>query len=138
MYQVVVLWIDFLMSANHNHVMRSSFVDYVMADVLGHFPEMTVRAMFGGYGIYQAGLMFALIAEDQLYFKVDDSNRAQYQEQGSQPFTYENGKKQVKMNYWLVPEDLFDQPQILANWVAQSVQIARSAKHPKKSKRPTR
>ncbi|WP_203301031.1 TfoX/Sxy family protein [Marinobacter sediminum] len=27
--------------------------------------------MFGGYGIYYDGLMFALVADDVLYFKAD-------------------------------------------------------------------
>jgi DNA transformation protein len=47
----------------------------------------TSRAMFGGFGIYRNGLMFALVADDQLYAKVDASNKADYEEAGSQPFT---------------------------------------------------
>ncbi len=34
------------------------------------------RAMFGGYGIFHEGTMFALISKASLYFKVDDSNPA--------------------------------------------------------------
>ena len=36
------------------------------------------RRMFGGAGLYLDGLFFALIADDTRYFKVDDSNRSDY------------------------------------------------------------
>ena len=42
---------------------QSAFADFVleqMADV----PDVTKRAMFGGFGIYRGGLMFALIAQE--------------------------------------------------------------------------
>lgn len=111
---------------------RSQFHDYIMTDVLGRFPDITSRAMFGGYGIYQHGIFFALIANDQLYFKVDDSNRAQYEQAGSQPFVYQQGKKPMTMQYWLVPEELFVQPTELGQWIQQSVQIAVQAKNKKR------
>ena len=35
--------------------------------------------MFGGFGIYSEALFFALMADDTLYFKVDDSSRSDYE-----------------------------------------------------------
>ena len=48
--------------------------------------RVTSRPMFGGVGLYLDGLFFALIDDDTLYFKTDDSNRARYESAGSRPF----------------------------------------------------
>ena len=42
--------------------------------------RVTSRAMFGGVGLYLDGLFFALIDDDTLYFKTDESNRARFQQ----------------------------------------------------------
>jgi len=42
--------------------------------------------MFGGVGIYAGQLFFALIADDTLYFKVDDSNRSDFERLAMRPF----------------------------------------------------
>ena len=73
------------------------FKDRVM-DVLIPFGDVTGRKMFGGYGIFEAGAMFALISSDELYFKVDDSNRARYEAMGSAKFG--------NMPYYRLPPDV--------------------------------
>ena len=54
------------------------------------------RAMFGGYGIFHDSLMFALISEDTLYFKVNESNRNIYEMAGSRPFPHGIARKKQK------------------------------------------
>ena len=49
---------------------------------LGH---VTVRRMFGGAGVYCDGLMFGLVSDDTLYFRVDDGNRGAYEAEGRRP-----------------------------------------------------
>jgi hypothetical protein len=44
-------------------------------DQLAGLGEITVKRMFGGAGLYLDGTFFAIVADDVLYFKVDDSNR---------------------------------------------------------------
>ncbi len=66
-----------------------SLCDYIVLDLLGDIPNMTRRAMFGGWGIYRDGLFFALIADGELYFKVDEQTRKTFEQiEGSKPFTY--------------------------------------------------
>ena len=55
----------------------SEYLDYVM-EKLSPLGQIKSRAMFGGYGIFHEGVMFALIADDNLYFKVNESNRDDY------------------------------------------------------------
>lgn len=49
---------------------------------------LRIRAMFGGYGIYQGGCMFVLIADDRLYFKADATTRVEFEAKGLSLFTY--------------------------------------------------
>ena len=52
----------------------NAFASFVI-ECLQPLGPVSARRMFGGHGIYLHGTMFALIAYDQLYFKVDDGNR---------------------------------------------------------------
>jgi len=73
--------------------------------------------MFGGYGIFHEGLMFAVIADDTLYFKVDESNRDIYEKAGSQPFPH-------GISYWEVPADVLEDKNRLGEWAGLSMDIA--------------
>ena len=57
--------------------MSSNYSDYII-EILSPHGEIIARSMFGGYGIYKNGIIFALIISDELYFKVDVSNKSQY------------------------------------------------------------
>lgn len=59
----------------------AAYRDYVLEQLAGLGP-IRARKMFGGVGIYLHGLFFALIADEVLYFKVDDSNRPDYEAAG--------------------------------------------------------
>ena len=73
--------------------------------------------MFSGAGIYCDGVIFALVLRDALHFKVDDANRAAYEAEGMQPFTYQARGKPVPMGaYWRVPERLLDDPDEMLVW----------------------
>lgn len=97
-----------------------SFKDYVL-DQLKNVGGITARAMFGGYGIYKNGLMFGLIAEKGLYFKVDDGNRLDFEAKKSEPFVYESaGRKPVAMSYWHVPDDVLEDVDALAEWAKRA------------------
>ena len=49
----------------------ADFADYAV-ELLGAAGRVAARRMFGGYGLYCDGVMFALIADDVLYLKADD------------------------------------------------------------------
>ena len=100
------------------------FYEYVLHDVLGHLDGITGRKMFGGYGIYQDGVFFAIIAYDELYFIVGDSNRADYEERGSKPFVFENkaGKK-TTMSYWQLPLEIMEDPLEIQTWIDKACTV---------------
>jgi DNA transformation protein len=84
--------------------------------------------MFGGAGIFRDGVMFALIVDDTLYFKADDSNRRDFEAEGLAPFSYEtkNGRNTI-MSYWRCPDRLFDDPDEMAAWAGKALAAARKA-----------
>ena len=106
---------------------HDSFHDYVVDDLLAGIPGIESRAMFGGWGIYRDGTIFAIIVEGELYFKAGDRNRADYEKMGSRPFTYaRKGKKSVAMSYWLVPPEILEDRNRLRDWVDRAVAASRS------------
>lgn len=102
----------------------SSFHEFVFDEVLREIPGITSRAMFGGWGIYKDGIFFSLIADGALYFKVDESNKKDYEELGSEPFVYQSKHGTMKMSYWLLPEEIMNDQQLLREWVDKSVAVA--------------
>lgn len=97
-----------------------------IAELLQPIGAIGVRGMFGGAGVYSGDTMFALIADDTLYFKVDDENRAAFAAAGSGPFVYVPGSgRKVSTSYWMVPEKLMDEPDELVDWARQALAAAR-------------
>lgn len=101
----------------------ASFKDYVI-DQLTDVGGVGARAMFGGFGIYKGGVMFGLVAMDELYFKVDDSNRADYETRNSKPFVYEGKNRPISMSYWRVPDDVLENADDLKTWAMKAYDVA--------------
>jgi DNA transformation protein len=121
---------------------QSAFVGHVvdLLSPLGPPGGVRPRAMFGGYGIYLNDLMFALVAWDVLYFKVDDGNRPAYEAAGSGPFR-PYADRPTTMSYHEVPASLLDEPDALMSWARDAVAAARRARGAKPSRpraRPAR
>ena len=93
----------------------SGYKDYVM-ELLSPLEEVTSRAMFGGYGIFHQGIMFALISDSTLYFKVNDSNRAAYEEAGSKPFPH-------SMPYYEVPASVLEDTALFHDWATTAIAV---------------
>jgi DNA transformation protein len=111
------------------------FVDQVLAHLSPICPVES-RAMFGGYGLFSDGVIFALIAYNILYFKVDDSNRCDYIDSGMSPFSYMGKHKPIQMSYYQVPETVWADLEILVVWVEKAITAGRRAKSKQKKSKP--
>ena len=80
--------------------------------------------MFGGAGVYCGGVFFALVFEDQLYFKVGDADRAEYEERGMQRFKPYADRPELSMTYYTVPVDVLEDSEQLREWGRRSVAAA--------------
>lgn len=100
-----------------------NFHDYLLSDVFQSVDGITSKSMFGGYGFYRYGVIFGIIADGKLYFKVGEGNKKDYEDAGSQPFQYpmRNGKM-TTMSYWEAPTDVLENKDQLENWINKSLQ----------------
>ena len=111
------------------------FRDFVL-DQLAGIAQLRSRAMFGGVGLYSGERFFGVLAADELFFKVDDSNRGAYEAAGSEPFR-PLADRPLSMSYWRVPADVLEDPAELVAWARQAIRVAASAprKPARKAKR---
>lgn len=93
------------------------FKEYVVHDLLKGISGISSRAMFGGYGIYKDGKIFAIIVESELYFKSDETTKSYFKERGGTQFTYKKKDgRSYAMNYWLVPADVMENGDEFIRW----------------------
>lgn len=113
------------------------FKDFIK-DQFALFGRLRIRNMFGGAGVYAGDAMIALIADDTLYLKADETTVPAFEAEGMRPFVYETeGRKPIAMSYWELPPRLLDEPEELAAWANEAHRVARAAKakaKPKKTK----
>lgn len=102
----------------------SDYRNFVLEQLapLGH---IAARAMFGGVGVYANGLFFALIADDVLYLKGDETLKAQFEAAGSQAFAPFGPDK--PMAYWTAPAEALDDQDLLLEWSRKSLEVASRA-----------
>lgn len=98
------------------------YLTYVI-DQLECIGPVQAKRMFGGAGLYCDGLFFALVADDILYFKVDDSNRADYESAGMGPFQPFPDKPYV-MQYYEVPIEALENRDVLYDWARKALDVA--------------
>jgi len=98
--------------------------DYIL-DLLTAIHPVSDRKMFGGIGIFIEEGMFALITSaDVFHFKVDDSNRDDFEEAGMNRFG--------RMPYYQVPEEVLENQDELRIWMNKAMEVARMAAQKKK------
>ena len=108
----------------------NGFVEYIL-DLLSPYGNIRSRRMFGGYGIYLDKLIFALIIDNELYFKVNDSLFDEYKQAGSYPFTYQRNGKTITFSYWYIPVQIIENQESLKEWFNKSIIIVKEAKRKK-------
>lgn len=111
----------------------ADFRDRVL-ETLTVFGEVYGRAMFGGYGLFEAGAIFGLIDGDTLYFKVDEGSKPRYVEAGSRPFN-PYGDAEDTLFYYAVPEDVLAEPAVLERWWREAVRVGHETRRPKRRRR---
>jgi DNA transformation protein len=112
--------------------MPSEYCEYIL-DLLAPLRGVSSRRMFGGYGLFRAGLMFGIIIDDVLYFKTGNGNRRDYEELGAEPFRYARQGKSVALSYWNVPATVIEDENHLIDWAEKACAVARLTSGSKKS-----
>ena len=98
--------------------MVSTSVADSLVERLGPLGEVTGKKMFGGYGVFEAGTMFAIVdSRGQFFLKVDDSNRKDFKDAGS--------SRHGRMPYFSVPEEVQENDKKLRAWATKSVALSK-------------
>jgi DNA transformation protein len=89
---------------------------------LGH---VTIKRMFGGKGVYHQGRIIGLDLRDEMLLKADAVSAPAFEAAGARRWSYEGrGGKPVMMPYWSIPDDAFDDPDVMAGWVRLAYEAA--------------
>ena len=107
----------------------SDYLDY-LRDQLSGLGGVTSRRMFGGAGLYCDEFFFALIDNDTLYLRVNDSNRADFTTRGMGQFRPYPESPQLSTTYYETPADVLEDAAELVAWARRSVTAAMAAAKP--------
>ena len=106
-------------------VASDSFAEF-LREQLAPLGRVTLRRMFGKTGVFCDGVMLGMVTDNMLYLRVDDANRAAFDEaRASPPINYAKGGKTIDLSFWRAPERLFDEPEELVEWARIALVAAR-------------
>ena len=115
-------------------IVSTDYVNYLL-ELLAPMGEVRAKRMFGGYGIFSGDLMFGLVADDTLYLKADDSNRADFTALELEPFVYYKQCKPFSLSYYQAPEDALEDSPLLCEWAEKAYAVAVQANANKRKRR---
>ena len=106
-------------------VASDGFAEF-LREQLAPLGRVAMRRMFGKTGVFCNGLMFGMVTNDTLYFRVDDHNRAVFKEAESAPsLNYEKKGRTIDLSFWRAPDRLLDEPDELVTWARAALAAAR-------------
>ncbi len=108
--------------------LEKEFVSYVV-DLMQSIGPVRAKAMFGGHGVFLDELMFALVADNILYLKVDKETETEFKDRGLDAFAYqkkgkETSYKAIKMSYYQVPEEALEDSEEMNLWANKAYSVA--------------
>jgi DNA transformation protein and related proteins len=112
--------------------MNSALTTHVVEQMAG-FGPVTLKKMFGATAIYHSGLIFAMVADDVLFFKGDDTSKADFEKEGLAQFTYQSKSGgSTAMSYWRAPAICLDDADEMTAWCRKAYEAAQRSQKPKK------
>src|SRR5712692_1905222 len=119
-------------------VASAGFAEF-LREQLAPLGRIAMRRMFGKTGMFCDGLMFGIVADNTLYFRVDDHNQAAFKQAASfPPLSYEKKGNTIDLSFWRAPERLFDEPDELVTWARLALAAARRVAVKRERKAPRR
>ena len=111
-----------------------------VCELLEGMGPLIIKHFFGGSGVYADGVMFAMVADDTLYLKIDDALKRDLGDAGSGPFlwTPATGPKAgqtLALGYWRLPQAALDDPDEAVRWARRALDVARNAAAKPKSRK---
>ncbi len=98
-----------------------------IVDLFAPILPVRTRRMFGGLGVYDGALMFALAFDGEIFLKTSDETRPRFLAAGSEPFRYVARSREREMSYWKLPDVALDDEAALREFTRLALGAAREA-----------
>ncbi len=112
----------------------SPFLEYIVYDVFGETIPVTFRSMMGAHILYYEGRAFAIVENDELYFKGSEEILGWYAERGSKQFSYIRKGEEAHLYYFSVPDEVYENKELLSEWLNVALSVTKPPKPKKKRK----
>lgn len=114
------------------------FLEYVQ-DLFDGLGSIEIKRMFGAAGAMCDGAMFAVIDDDVIYLKADDTFAEELQAMGATRWVYSHRSAASNRvsNNWSLPDEAADDRELARELALRAIGIARAGKA-KKGKRRSR
>lgn len=110
-----------------------------IADLLEPLGVIRTRKMFGAHGVYCDDLMFAIVDDGALWFKVDAGTKPRYDDAGLAQFSYPKKDGSIAyMSYCQAPDDAYDDQDVMLDWAREALDVATRKKAASPKPRPRR
>lgn len=96
---------------------RSEIAD----DVLASLGEILIRSQFGGFGLWWAKTMFAVLSDGELYLRAQDELKSRFIKNGMMEFVYTKRGLPVKLSYYRVEVDIWQDKVLFRRLVLASL-----------------
>ncbi|HCC05863.1 TPA: hypothetical protein DEP94_00640 [Candidatus Nomurabacteria bacterium] len=101
------------------------FLEYIVYDIFGEGEPITFRAMMGAHILYYEGKAFAILEDDELYFKGSKELADWYLSRGSKMFGYKKEGKDAHLYYFLVPSEIYEDRNSREEWLDVALSVAK-------------
>ncbi len=92
-----------------------------LVQVLADIGDVSSRKMFGGFGVFETGTMFAIVdSAGGVYLRVGEANTQLFEEAGSH--------RHGKMPYYSVPDSVLTDSTTLRQWANSAISVSRQVK----------
>jgi DNA transformation protein len=113
---------------------QDEFVEFVL-EQMAPAGQVRARRMFGGYGIYLAEHFVAVVVNEKLFLKADDSTQPEFERRGLKRLVFRMKTKQIPARYFEAPPEVFDDPEEMGRWLQLARAAAARSKQDKKPRR---
>ncbi len=101
------------------------FLEYILYDIFGDNEPITARAMMGAHILYYEGKAFAIVEQEELYFKGSKELAEWYLSRGGKLFTYTKEGKDAHLYYFLVPLEVYEDKKSRDEWMDVALSVAK-------------
>ncbi|MHC2217278.1 TfoX/Sxy family protein [Rhizobium leguminosarum] len=92
--------------------------------------SIDIRRFFGGSALVRNGAQFGFVMKGTLYLRVDEAMRAEFEADGSEPFSYRAAGREVTVRrYYAVPAHVIDDPALLHSYAERALHATPTPGH---------